>query len=71
MRILQQPNTGWRLVDVSASQSETDPYTVTEPVFETDDPLVSIRTAKLNREMSDEERAAISEHMRNLRKLQN
>lgn len=70
-RILQSPNTGWRLAAVSASQSEKDPYTVTELVFETDDPLVSIRAAKVNQNLTEEQRAAACERLRKGREVQN
>ena len=63
-RVLKDPDTAWRLVDVSVAANETDPRAVTELAFETDEKLVAIRPAKRTRELTDEQRAAISERFR-------
>lgn len=63
-RVLKDPDTAWRLVDVSVTVNETDPWAVTELAFETDEKLVAIRPAKRTRELTDEQRAAIVERFR-------
>ena len=67
-RVLKDPDTGWRLVDVSVAANETDPRAVTELAFETDDKLVTIRAAKKVQSMSDEWKAAQAERCRLLKK---
>lgn len=63
-RVLKDPDTSWRLVDVSVAANETDPRAVTELAFEANEKLVSIRPAKRTRELTDEQRAAIIERFR-------
>lgn len=45
-RVLKDPDTGWRLVDVSVAANETDPRAITGLAFESDEKLITIRAAK-------------------------
>lgn len=63
-KILKDPETDWRLVDVSHSANEPDPNLISEIAIETDKKLVRISPAKRTRELTDEQRAAISERFR-------
>lgn len=67
-RILKDPDTSWKLVDVSVAANETDPRAVTELAFESDEKLISIRAAKKVQAMTDEQRAAQAERCRLLKK---
>lgn len=63
-KILKDPDTDWRLFDVSHSANEPNPNLINEIAIETDEKLVAIRPAKRTRELTDEQRAAISERFR-------
>lgn len=66
-RVLSSEATDWRLVDVRIPRNASDDYHVTEVTVESDEDLVTIRAAKVTRELTDEQREAFAERMRALR----
>lgn len=59
----------WVLTNVTQEHGETDPTRLSSACFECPKKLISIRSKSMTvREMTDEERAAAAERMRNLRK---
>lgn len=59
----------WVLTNVTQEQGETDPTRLSSVCFECPKRLISIRSkTAAPREMTEEERAAAAERMRNLRK---
>lgn len=66
-RMLRDPGCEWKLVDISRSSNCSDPATIVEACFETDSKLVSFRNAKITRELTDEQRAAVADRLSNTR----
>ena len=66
-RMLRDPGCEWKLADISRSSNSDDPTTIVEACFETDSKLVSFRNAKITRELTDEQRAAIADRLNNTR----
>lgn len=66
-RMLRDPGCEWRLVDISRSSNCNDPTIIVEACFETDSKLVSFRNAKITRELTDEQRAAVADRLNNTR----
>lgn len=52
---------------ISRSSNCSDPATIVEACFETDSKLVSFRNAKITRELTDEQRAAVADRLNNTR----
>lgn len=67
-RIMAQPDCDWKLVNVLQAMNETDPCAVTEVTVECKDPLVTIRGSKIKRELTEEQRLAMSERLKAIRK---
>lgn len=67
-RIMSQPDCDWELVSVLRAMNETDPYAVTEVTVECKDPLITIRGSKIKRELTEEQRVAMSERLKAIRK---
>lgn len=66
-RMLRDPGCEWRLIDISRSSNYSDPTIIVEACFETDSKLVSFRNAKITRELTDEQRAAVADRLNNTR----
>lgn len=67
-RMLRDPGCEWKLISISRSSTYSDdPTTIVEACFETDSKLVSFRNAKITRELTDEQRAAIADRLNNTR----
>ena len=60
-RLLKDPGTDWRLVDVSRSANESDPRLISEIAIETDKKLVRLSPMKRTREPAEEPEADVSE----------
>lgn len=66
-RMLRDPGCEWKLMGISRSSISDDPTTIVEACFETDSKLVSFRNAKITRELTDEQRAAVADRFNNTR----
>ena len=66
-RMLRDPGCEWKLIGISRSSNYSDPTTIVEARFETDSKLVSFRNAKITRELTDEQRAAVADRLNNTR----
>ena len=66
-RMLRDPGCEWKLMDISRSSNSDNPTTIVEACFETDSKLVSFRNAKITRELTDEQRAAVADRLNNTR----
>lgn len=67
-RMLRDPSCEWKLMGISRSSISDDPTTIVEACFETDSKLVSFRNAKITRELTDEQRAAVADRLNNTRR---
>lgn len=66
--MLRDPDCEWKLIRISRSSNCSDPTTIVEACFETDSKLVSFRNAKITRELTDEQRAAVADRLNNTRR---
>ena len=66
-RMLRDPDCEWKLIGISRSSNSDDPTTIAEARFETGSKLVSFRNAKITRELTDEQRAAVADRLNNTR----
>lgn len=66
-RMLRDPGCEWTLINISRSVNYSDPTIIVEACFETNSKLVSFRNAKITRELTDEQRAAVADRLNNTR----
>ena len=66
-RMLRDPGCEWKLIGISRSSNSDNPAIIVEARFETDSKLVSFRNAKITRELTDEQRAAVADRLNNTR----